>query len=117
MAKAFDDLVKKTTSKRVQERASVRARRYLAQMLLSELRKQRGMSQKQLAATLKIKQPSLSKLEAQNDMHISTLKKIVQALGGRLTIKAEFPQGETELKQFRNKHKPYKELRPRRLAS
>ena len=60
MAKSFDELVARTTSKKVQERAKRRARRYLAAMLLSELRELKGMSQKQLSHTLRIKQPSLS---------------------------------------------------------
>ena len=103
MAKSFDELVARTTSKKVQERARGRARRYLADMLLSEVRKLKGMSQKQLADALQIKQPSLSKLENQDDMQISTLARIVHALGGHLVIKAQFPTGDAELKQFRLK--------------
>ncbi len=82
MAKSFEELVVRTTSKKVRERAKVRARRYLSAMLLSELRKLHGRSQKQLARSLRIKQPSLSKLENQEDMQISTLARIVEALGG-----------------------------------
>jgi transcriptional regulator with XRE-family HTH domain len=103
MAKSFDELVARTTSKRVQERASRRARRYLASMLLSDLRKLKRMSQKELAHTLRIKQPSLSKLENQDDMQISTLTRIVEALGGRLIIRAEFDKLDAELKQFGRK--------------
>jgi hypothetical protein len=47
-----------------------------------------------------IKQPSLSKLESQDDMRISTLKRIVEALGGEVHIIAEFPKGKMRIKQF-----------------
>lgn len=102
MAKSFDSLVAKTTKKKVRERGVARGRRYLAEMLQSEVRWQHGISQKQLAEALRMKQPSLSKLEGQQDMQISTLQKIVEPLGGRLVINAEFPDGQTKLKQFRH---------------
>jgi hypothetical protein len=42
-------------------------------------------------------------LENQDDMQISTLARIVDALGGRLVIRAEFDKLDAELKQFRRK--------------
>jgi hypothetical protein len=53
-----------------------------------------------LAATLGIRQPSLSKLEKQSDIQVSTLRKIVKALGGELEIVARFPKQAVRLKQF-----------------
>jgi transcriptional regulator with XRE-family HTH domain len=100
MAKTFDDLVACTSSRQVRERAKALARQYLAEMLLKEIRRLRGKSQKDLAAKLGIRQPSLSKLESQDDMHLSTLRKIVNALGGELVLVARFPDGQTELAQF-----------------
>ena len=40
-------------------RAEMEAKEIMAGMLLAEIRKQVGLTQKELAATLKIKQPSL----------------------------------------------------------
>jgi transcriptional regulator with XRE-family HTH domain len=97
MAKSFDALVAKSASPKVRQRGKTLARKYLATMLLSEVRQRRGLTQKQLADALRIKQPSLSKLESQSDMQLSTLKKIVEALGGRLVVTARFPDGETKL--------------------
>jgi transcriptional regulator with XRE-family HTH domain len=54
----------------------------MAEMLLGDIRKEAGFTQEQAAELLGIKQPSLSKLESQDDMQISTLRKIVRALGG-----------------------------------
>ena len=100
MAKSFDDLVKRTTTKKTRARAAVRTQELLAELLLSEVRQLAGKSQQQVAATLGIKQPSLSKLEKQSDMQISTLRKIVKALGGELEVLAKFPKGVVKIDQF-----------------
>ena len=100
MAKTFDDLVKRTTGKRTRERAAARTRELLGELLLSEVRKLAGKSQHEVADALGIKQPSLSKLEGQSDMQISTLRKIVAALGGELDVIARFPKGAVRIDQF-----------------
>ncbi len=59
-----------------------------------------GQSQRQIADVLGIKQPSLSKLEKQPDMQVSTLRKLVKALGGELEVLAKFPKGTVKIDQF-----------------
>jgi ribosome-binding protein aMBF1 (putative translation factor) len=100
MAKRFDDLVSRTMSKASQKRAAERTKVLLREMLLSELRKATGYSQKKLATKLKMKQPSLSKLENAKDMQVTTLQKLVGALGGELEIVCKFPKGDVRLIQF-----------------
>lgn len=103
MAKSFDQLVKRTTTQATRQKAAHRTRELLGELLLSELRRAAGKSQRELAEALGIKQPSLSKIEGQDDMQISTLKKIVEALGGHLRITAKFPEGDVRLTQFDEK--------------
>jgi transcriptional regulator with XRE-family HTH domain len=100
MARSFDELVKRTTTKQTQAKAARRTQELLAELLLSEVRKLAGKSQGEVAEALGIKQPSLSKLEKQSDMQISTLKKIVKALGGELEVTARFPKGSVRIDQF-----------------
>jgi transcriptional regulator with XRE-family HTH domain len=100
MAKTFDDLMKRTTTRQTRERAAKRTRALLAELLISEVRKLRGKTQRQVARDLGIKQPSLSKLEKQTDMQISTLQRIVAALGGELEVIARFPKGSVKIDQF-----------------
>jgi DNA-binding XRE family transcriptional regulator len=102
MAKTFDELVKRTTTKRTRNLAAKRTRELLGELLISEVRKLRGKSQRQVAHELGIKQPSLSKLEKQSDMQISTLQRIVAALGGELEVVAKFPKGSVKIDQFDN---------------
>ena len=105
MAKTFDELVKRTTTKKTRARAVVRTQELLAELLLSEVRQLTGKSQRQIAEALGIKQPSLSKLEKQADMQISTLQKIVKALGGELEVLARFPKGTVKIDQFDPSHR------------
>ena len=100
MAKSFDELVKRTTTQKTRQRAAARTRELLGELLLSEIRKLAGKSQRQVAVSLGIKQPSLSKLEKQSDMQISTLRRIVNALGGELEVIARFPKGAVKIEQF-----------------
>lgn len=100
MAKSFDELVKRTTTKQTREKAAKRTQELLGELLLSEVRKMAGKSQQEVADLLGIKQPSLSKLEKQKDMQISTLQKIVTALGGELEVLARFPKGTVRIEQF-----------------
>lgn len=100
MAKSFDELVQRTTSVQTQTKAAQRTQELMAELLLSEIRQRTGKSQHEVAETLGIRQPSLSKLENQADMHISTLQKIIHALGGELEVLAKFPNATIRINQF-----------------
>jgi DNA-binding XRE family transcriptional regulator len=58
---------------------------------LRELRKVVGKAQADIAAALKIKQPSVSKIEKQTDMYLSTLRSYVEAIGGELDLVVRLP--------------------------
>ena len=49
MAKSFDELVKRTTTKKTREKAARRTQELLAELLLSEVRELTGKSQRQVA--------------------------------------------------------------------
>jgi predicted transcriptional regulator len=58
---------------------------------LQELRRARRLTQAQMAQVLGIGQDGVSRLEQRGDMRLSTLRGYVEALGGRLSVVAEFP--------------------------
>lgn len=58
---------------------------------LGELRRVAGKAQAEIAATLNIKQPSVSKIENQADMYLSTLRSYVEAIGGQLDLVVRLP--------------------------
>jgi predicted XRE-type DNA-binding protein len=48
-------------------------------------------SQEQIAETLGVKQPSVHKIERQTDLYLSTLRRFVEAAGGKLELRVELP--------------------------
>ncbi|MBN8928457.1 MAG: XRE family transcriptional regulator [Alphaproteobacteria bacterium] len=58
---------------------------------LRQLREIAGKAQLDVAAALNIKQPSVSKIEKQADMYLSTLRSYVEAVGGKLELIIRLP--------------------------
>lgn len=58
---------------------------------LRELREIAGKAQADVASALKIKQPSVCKIEKQTDMYLSTLRSYVEAIGGKLELVVKLP--------------------------
>lgn len=71
-------------------------------MTLYQLREARSLTQVNLAKVLNVNQGAVSRLEKRADMYVSTLRNFIQAMGGRLQVKAIFPEGEVEIDQFEN---------------
>ena len=59
---------------------------------LQELRKARDLTQVKLAEMLGWKQPSVAQLEKRSDIMLSTLKSVVEAMGGTLNVQVKFPE-------------------------
>ena len=68
--------------------------------LLAQLRKDRDLTQKELAEVLEIRQAAISKIENQEDVLVKTLERYIRALGGELKIRAKFPDKTVILSQF-----------------
>ena len=66
-------------------------RTYDAVLELADLRESLGVTQTDLAELLEVSQPNVSKIEHKDDVYLSTLKSYISALGGRLELKAVFP--------------------------
>src|SRR5579859_7062280 len=58
---------------------------------LKALRLLAERSQEQLAQTLGVKQPSVHKIEKQADLYLSTLRRFVEAAGGKLELLVTLP--------------------------
>jgi len=91
MAKNVEDIIRELSPaqrKRVEDRA---AQLIAEEMTLRELRKARKLTQVRMAKTLGITQDSVSRLEKRSDLLLSTLRNTVKAMGGKLSLVAEFP--------------------------
>ena len=58
---------------------------------LKALRLLADRSQEQIAQALGIKQPAVLKIERQTDLYLSTLRRFVEAAGGKLELRVELP--------------------------
>ena len=94
MATNVNDIIKRlgpAQRKKVEARA---AQLIAEELTLWEIRKARKLTQKKLAKSLRIGQEGVSKIEKRSDLLISTLRSYVEAVGGRLSLVAEFPDQE-----------------------
>lgn len=92
MGRTLDDVIAALPKAR-QDRIADRYRALKDEVeSLQALRKAAGKAQGEIASTLKISQPSVSKIEKQTDMYLSTLRGYVEAVGGDLELVVRFPK-------------------------
>jgi DNA-binding XRE family transcriptional regulator len=91
MTRNIDDVIKVLPAPR-RRKIEKRAAALIAEELtLQELRQARAMTQVRLAKSLGVAQKQVSEIEKRTDMHISTLRRSIEAMGGKLSLIAEFP--------------------------
>jgi DNA-binding XRE family transcriptional regulator len=74
------------------QQIQARAAQLIAQeMSLRDLRLARHLTQEKMAELLNIRQEGVSRLEKRSDLHLSTLREVVKAMGGELRLVVEFP--------------------------
>lgn len=84
--------IRKKLSPARRKKVEARAAQLTAEeMTLQELRRARKLTQVRMAKELGISQDGISKLEKRSDLLLSTLRKTVEAMGGSLSLVAEFP--------------------------
>jgi len=89
--KTLDQKMKEVSPGR-RKRIESRAAQLIAEETsLRELRRAHKLTQERVAETLGIGQDQVSRLEQRSDLLISTLRSYIEAMGGHLTIVAEFP--------------------------
>lgn len=100
MAKKFSELRAKM-SPAAKERSDQEFRRMVEEMPLNKLRNARKLTQQSLAKALNVNQSEVSKIENRADVYVSTLASYVEAMGGKLEIRAVFGDGATvKINQF-----------------
>ncbi len=82
-------------SARARRRSEKLYRQHLKEMTVSQMREALELTQEQLAARLETSQVAVSRLESRGDMLLSTLHRVVAAMGGALEIRATFAKGKS----------------------
>lgn len=99
MSKPFKNLLDEMSPER-RERIKIKTEVMKNEMALGELRQALDLTQEELAKSLHMKQAAISKFEHQSDIYLSTLRKILFAMGAELKIIAHFPDGDVLVNQF-----------------
>lgn len=94
----WSDLAKSVTPED-RERIKAREREALAKAQ-HEMSRARTRTRKETAKSLNLDHPAIAKLEKHADAYISSLRSHVEAVGGTLTIVAEFPDGDVFIDSF-----------------
>ena len=99
MAKPFRTLWEKM-SPEAQAAAEQKMQAMLAALPLQELQQARHRAQEHLATIGQGTPVSLATLERRTDRYISTLRSVIEAMGGTLEITAKFPEGVVRISRF-----------------
>lgn len=91
MARNVNDIIRNLPASRRRKIEKRAAALVAEEMTLQELRRARAMTQVRLAKNLGVAQKQVSEIEKRTDMHISTLRRSIEAMGGKLSLVAEFP--------------------------
>ena len=93
MARKLNDMMA-ARSKESQERITEMANEMLLEVKLQSLREELEFTQLELAKSMGISQPSVVAIEQRgNDVKLSTIKRYVEAMVGRMSIDIELPTG------------------------
>ena len=94
MPKNVNEIIRRLSPAR-RKRVEKRAAQLIAEeMTRQELRRALERTQVEVARKLGITQDGVSRLEQRTDILLSTLRSYIAALGGRLSLIAEFPDHE-----------------------
>ncbi|MBV9110448.1 MAG: XRE family transcriptional regulator [Gemmatimonadetes bacterium] len=69
-------------------------------MELNDLRRARNITQEELADRLGTRQSNVSRLERRRDVRLSTLRDVIEAMGGELQVIAHFPDADYRIDQY-----------------
>jgi transcriptional regulator with XRE-family HTH domain len=94
MTTSLDDIVNSLSPERKAKIEHLTEELFEEVLILRELRKKQKFTQEEIAQYLGIKQENVSRLERRNNIHLSTLKDYIHALGGKLHLIVEFPDRE-----------------------
>lgn len=95
--KTLDNLLEDNFSSKERAEIRLKSKNKIASVRLQQVRKSYHVTQKELAKTMGLSQSALSELERRPNITINAMQRYVEALGGKLKIKAVFREGSKEL--------------------
>lgn len=93
MARTLDQMLA-TEKPEIVAKAQKAATEMLLNIHLAELRDRMNLTQGEIAASLGVRQPTVSEMEKPGrDLKLSSIKRYVEASGGKLRLDVELPDG------------------------
>ena len=96
----WNDVKRKKFTEKEIKKLDVEVEKRVRALRMKKLREFFDLSQEQLAKILNMKQPQISRLESREDIKISTIRNVVESLGGELQVIAKFKKKECNLMQI-----------------
>lgn len=92
MAKSMDHVFDAHMSEEMRQKSDLRARELIEEYhTLQDLRKARELTQVRMAELMGKSQDNISRIEQRSDVLLSTLRSYVEAMGGKLDLRVQFP--------------------------
>lgn len=94
---SFDEVMASLPAER-QQKIHEMTEELILEAGLSNLREELAMSQKELADAMGISQPAVAQIEQRgNELKLSTLKRYIETMGGRLSLMVDMPTGNSRV--------------------
>lgn len=95
--KTLNKLIENNFSPRERAEIRLKSKERVTAIRLQQVRKSHNKTQKELAGVMGLSQSALSELERRPNITVSAMQQYIEALGGKLVIKAVFQEGSEEL--------------------
>jgi len=74
-----------------------KAKKKAAAIRLQQIRELRNITQEEIAHSMGVSQSALSRFERRSNISIATLQRYIEALGGRIEVRAVFKEGSQDI--------------------
>lgn len=95
--KTVERIIQDNFSDEEKSEIRLKAKEKIATIRLQQFRKSHQKTQKEMAKAMGLSQPALSEFERRPNITIQAMQRYVEALGGKLEIKAIFQEGSEDL--------------------
>jgi len=95
--KTFETVMKKAFTAGERNVIRQKAKKKAAAIRLQQIRELRNITQEEIAHSMGVSQSALSRFERRSNISIATLQRYIEALGGRIEVRAVFKEGSQDI--------------------
>lgn len=95
--KTLEKIIQDNFSPEEESEIRLKAKEKVAAIRLKQVRKSHNKTQKEIAQAMGLSQSALSEFERRPNITIHAMQRYIEALGGKLVIKAVFQEGSEDL--------------------